>query len=149
MYYYCNGKTSSVFYYCIDFYYTDIQIYNLQNYEKKKKRTNNYWLQNFSNLILIFIFVRVKCLNLTDFMRIKYDIFTGIFRLFFALFFLNATITTSAIDTLQEKILKKSQVLINTEDSTSQKICAAIDSINHTEFLSDSSFVTFIIKIML
>ena len=79
-------------------------------------------------------------------MRIKYDIFTGIFRLFFALFFLNATITTSAIDTLQEKILKKSQVLINTEDSTSQKICAAIDSINHTEFLSDSSFVTFIIK---
>lgn len=79
-------------------------------------------------------------------MRIKYDIFTGIFRLFFALFFLNATITTFAIDTLQEKILKKSQVLINTEDSTSQKICAAIDSINHTEFLSDSSFVTFIIK---
>ena len=79
-------------------------------------------------------------------MRIKYDIFTGIFRIFFVLFFLNATITTSAIDTLQEKILKKSQVLINTEDSTSQKICAAIDSINHTEFLSDSSFVTFIIK---
>lgn len=79
-------------------------------------------------------------------MRIKYDIFTGIFRLFFVLFFLNATITASAIDTLQEKILKKSQVLINTEDSTSQKICAAIDSINHTEFLSDSSFVTFIIK---
>lgn len=79
-------------------------------------------------------------------MRIEYDIFTGIFRLFFVLFFLNATITTSAIDTLQEKILKKSQVLINTEDSTSQKICAAIDSINHTEFLSDSSFVTFIIK---
>ncbi|MBR6749615.1 MAG: hypothetical protein IKM10_03870 [Bacteroidaceae bacterium] len=37
-------------------------------------------------------------------------------------------------------------MLINTEDSTSQKICAAIDSINHTEFLSDSSFVTFIIK---
>lgn len=79
-------------------------------------------------------------------MRIEYNIFTGIFRLFFVLFFLNATITTSAIDTLQEKILKKSQVLINTEDSTSQKICAAIDSINHTEFLSDSSFVTFIIK---
>ena len=79
-------------------------------------------------------------------MRIEYNIFTGIFRLFFALFFLNATITASAIDTLQEKILKKSQVLINTEDSTSQKICAAIDSINHTEFLSDSSFVTFIIK---
>lgn len=79
-------------------------------------------------------------------MRIEYNIFTGIFRLFFVLFFLNATITTPAIDTLQEKILKKSQVLINTEDSTSQKICAAIDSINHTEFLSDSSFVTFIIK---
>ena len=79
-------------------------------------------------------------------MRIEYNIFTGIFRLFFVLFFLNATITTFAIDTLQEKILKKSQVLINTEDSTSQKICAAIDSINHTEFLSDSSFVTFIIK---
>lgn len=79
-------------------------------------------------------------------MRIEYNIFTGIFRLFFVLFFLNATITTSAIDTLQEKILKKSQVLINTEDSTSQKICAAIDSINHTEVLSDSSFVTFIIK---
>lgn len=57
-----------------------------------------------------------------------------------------ATNTTASNDTLQAKILNNSHRLIDTQDSTSKRICYAIDSINATSNLSDSAFVTFLTK---
>lgn len=49
-------------------------------------------------------------------------------------------------DTLQTKLLNKSHLLIESNDIPSQKICQEIDSVNQIKYLSDSAFVSFLVR---
>lgn len=77
---------------------------------------------------------------------IKYNFRSGIVCIVVLFLALCNTLSAATNDTLQAKILKNSQLLIDAEDSLSKRVCFAIDSIAQAPAQSDSNFVTFLTK---
>lgn len=78
--------------------------------------------------------------------RIKYNITTCIIWFAVSVLALCNTLSAATKDTLQAKILKNSQLLIDTQDCLSKRVCFSIDSMAQAPAQSDSNFVTFLTK---
>lgn len=79
-------------------------------------------------------------------MSIKINFLSVIWRTVIVIITLNAIPSYALTDTLQVKLLHKAQEYINPNDSHGQHITAKIDSLLHVSHLSDSAYVSFLVR---